>query len=327
MLDERLDPQPGVDQRGHDLAEAVVPAVLGLLADIGRRVGVRALHREGQRLVVLPVRVAEAELAGGHALVLEHLRDRVDLRDEEPPARGEEMGDDPRPAADVGQPAEHATRGVDDVERPVEDVGQVVQVGAHEARVREAELVGERPRQLDGGRREVRAGDARPEPRPRQRVDPEMALQVEQRPTRDIADELDLVRPEPDAAGPEALEVVEVTRRVDRGPGVPQRLVRGERLGIPIRSAGHRLRASADRPGEQHVRRTIGRLAERHEAPGELADPGLLLARQQAQLVLDQIDPAPRDRPEVVVGDPGDRADPGRVDALDRPIVGLRRIR
>ena len=50
MLDERLDPQPGVDQRGHDLAEAVVPAVLGLLADIGRRVGVRALDREGQRL-------------------------------------------------------------------------------------------------------------------------------------------------------------------------------------------------------------------------------------------------------------------------------------
>ena len=43
MLDERLDPQPGVDQGGDDLAEAVVPAVLGLLADIGRRVGVRAL--------------------------------------------------------------------------------------------------------------------------------------------------------------------------------------------------------------------------------------------------------------------------------------------
>ena len=57
VLDERLDPQPGVDQRGHDLAEAVVPAVLGLLADVGRRVRVRALDREGQRLVVLPVRI------------------------------------------------------------------------------------------------------------------------------------------------------------------------------------------------------------------------------------------------------------------------------
>ena len=74
MLDERLDPQPGVDQRGDDLAEAVVPAVLGLVADVGVRVGVRALDREGQRLVVLPVRVGEAELAGRDALVLEDVQ-------------------------------------------------------------------------------------------------------------------------------------------------------------------------------------------------------------------------------------------------------------
>jgi hypothetical protein len=149
-----------------------------------------------------------------------------------------------------------------------------------------------------------------------------VALQVEQRTTRDIADQLDLVGAEPNATGLEALEVVEPTGRMDRGPGVPQRLVGSECLGIPIRSTGHRLRASADRPGEQHVRRTIGGLAERHEPSGELADPGLLLAWQQAQLVLDQIDPAPRDRPEVVVGI---RATVliRQVDALDRPIVGF----
>ena len=35
MLDECLDPEAGVDQRGDDLAEAVVPAVLGQVADIG----------------------------------------------------------------------------------------------------------------------------------------------------------------------------------------------------------------------------------------------------------------------------------------------------
>ena len=32
---ERLDPEPGVDQRGDDLAQAVVPAVLGQVADVG----------------------------------------------------------------------------------------------------------------------------------------------------------------------------------------------------------------------------------------------------------------------------------------------------
>ena len=71
VLDERLDPQAGVDQRGDDLAEAVVPAVLGLLADVRVRVGVRALDLEDQRLRVLPVRVAQAQLARLDALVLE----------------------------------------------------------------------------------------------------------------------------------------------------------------------------------------------------------------------------------------------------------------
>ena len=45
VLDERLDPQPGVDEGGDDLAEAVVPAVLGLVADVGVRVRVRAFDR------------------------------------------------------------------------------------------------------------------------------------------------------------------------------------------------------------------------------------------------------------------------------------------
>ena len=54
VLDERLDAQPGVDERGHDLAQAVVPAVLGRGRRRRRRVGVRALDREGERLARAP---------------------------------------------------------------------------------------------------------------------------------------------------------------------------------------------------------------------------------------------------------------------------------
>ena len=150
------------------------------------------------------------------------------------------MGDDPRPAADVGQPAEHPTRGVDDVERPVEDVGQVVQVRAHEARVREAEL----------GRRAIVASStaagekSAPVTRAPSRAHdsvsiPKWHCRWSSDRARDIADELDLVAAQPDAAGPEALEVVEVTRRVDGGPGVPQGVVGGERPRHSGRSARH----------------------------------------------------------------------------------------
>ena len=89
--------------------------------------------------------------------------------------------------------SQHAARGVDDVELAVERVGQVVRFDRTN-RASEAEVVGQRPGQVDRGGREVRAGDPGPEPRPRQRVDPEMALEVEQRPSGDIADHLDLVR-------------------------------------------------------------------------------------------------------------------------------------
>ena len=71
MLLERLDPQAGVDEGRDDLAEAVVPAVLLLLADVGGRVGVGALDVEDQRVAVLPVGVSEPQLAWRDALALE----------------------------------------------------------------------------------------------------------------------------------------------------------------------------------------------------------------------------------------------------------------
>ena len=35
MLDEAFDHEPGLDQGADDLAQAVVPGVLGLVADVG----------------------------------------------------------------------------------------------------------------------------------------------------------------------------------------------------------------------------------------------------------------------------------------------------
>ena len=45
-------------------------------------------------------------------------------------------------------------------------------------------------------------------------------------------------------------------------------------------------------PREEHIRGAVGGAAEGHEAAGQVADPGLLLAREPAELVLDQFDPS-----------------------------------
>ena len=172
--------------------------------------------------------VLQPQLAGLDALVLEDLEDRVDLRDVEPAAGLDEPGDDPCPAADVGQPAEDAARRVDDVELVPETDRQLVHVRLDEARV-EPEVRRQLARERDRGRREVDAGDLRAEPRPRQRVEPEMALQVEQRLAGHVAEGRDLVGLDPDAALAEAGDVVEVALGVQLRPRVPQALVGGER--------------------------------------------------------------------------------------------------
>ena len=61
-----------------------------------------------------------------------------------------------------------------------------------------------------------------------------------------------------------------------------------------------------------------------HDLAGELADPGLLLARELAELLVEEVEPAAGDGRHLVVGEPGDRLDPARVDPLDRP-AGRRR--
>jgi hypothetical protein len=52
------------------------------------------VDREGQRRLVLPVGIAEEQLAGRDALALERLGDRMDLGDVEPSARPDEVRDD-----------------------------------------------------------------------------------------------------------------------------------------------------------------------------------------------------------------------------------------
>ena len=81
----------------------------------------------------------------------------------------------------------------------------------------------------------------RPEARPRQRVEPEVALEMEEALARDVAERRDLVRPDADAALPEPRDVVELALGVDLRPGIPQALVGGERR-LEVGSLGRLVR-------------------------------------------------------------------------------------
>src|SRR5690606_41983486 len=98
--------------------------------------------------------------------------------------------DDARPLGDVGQPADRAPRGVDEVEPAWirQGVAGVVDVGVHEARaVPEPEFCGRAPRLLDRGHREVDADDLGAALREYEGVEPEMALQMQHALTRPAA--------------------------------------------------------------------------------------------------------------------------------------------
>src|SRR4029453_17786727 len=77
---------------------------------------------------------------------------------------------------------------------------------------------------------------------PRQRVDAKVALQVQQRPPGNLADLLDLIGPQPGAAGLESFQVVEAGGLVDGGPLIPERSV-----GSKVVVHAHTLRSSASR--------------------------------------------------------------------------------
>ena len=65
MLLEAVDAQPGIDEGRDDLAEAVIPAVLLVLAaEVGGRIGIRPVDIEDERVTVLPVGVLQPQLPG-----------------------------------------------------------------------------------------------------------------------------------------------------------------------------------------------------------------------------------------------------------------------
>jgi hypothetical protein len=116
---------------------------------------------------------------------------RVELRQVERASRGRELGHDPRPQGDVGQPSEGAQPRVDDVEgASFHQVDGVVHVAEHELgrQARPPRHVGSL---VHGRLREVDARHARSSPRPRQCVEAEVALRVNERLAGDVTDLVD----------------------------------------------------------------------------------------------------------------------------------------
>ena len=228
---QELEPKSGLGERGEDLTERMIPSVLDEPVRRGLPVGIRALHLETERLGVRPVRVGQAQLPGLDAFVLEDLGNGMDLGQIEETARADEMRRDAAPGHDVREPAENATRGVDDVEPLVEHVRKPVDVG-HDEPGGNADIGCERPRRRDRLLAEVDAGDRGPETRPRERIEPEVALQVKERLPIDATDLLELVFGDPDGSFPVAkrLDVVELGIDVDLRPRVPELAVLAEGL-------------------------------------------------------------------------------------------------
>ena len=147
-----------------------------------------------------------------------------------------------------------------------------------------------------------------PRPSPRQGVDPEVALQVQQGPSSYVTDRRDLLVPEPDAAGAEPGEVVELALGVDRGHASHSRWFAANDAACPPRSV---IRATRGRAHPGRGRRSC----KRTKLPSR-SRSGLLLARQGAQLLLEPIDPATGEAVEGDIRD-GGHGEIRWVDALD----------
>ena len=242
------------------------------------------------------------------------------LGDEERAAGREEVGHDRRPAADVGQPAQHAPRRVDDVEVAVE-VGRAGRRGSSRRTGRRGSRgpSASRRGQLDRGRREVGARDPRPEARPREGVDPEVALQVEQRLAGDVADHLDLVRPR---AGrrPRGSPRGRRTRPRRGRPSTPPR-ARGSRRTIGRRRRD-RLVRSSERPHEEHVRRR-GRRRRQNDTiwPARSRIQGFSSRGSAPSPPRRRSIQRPAIASSAESGIARDGRDPGRVDPLDGPVA------
>ena len=102
------------------------------------------------------------------------------IEHEEAPAGLQALRDDARPAFQVRQPRQRADRREHDVELPLQARRGVVHVAADEIGG-QRQFRGQFACLGDGGFHEIHAGDDGAVPRPRQRVEAEVALQVQQR--------------------------------------------------------------------------------------------------------------------------------------------------
>ena len=185
--------------------------------------GVVAVLVEALRHAVLEVGVADAQRVR-RGVVGEQEGVGVELGDVEGAAGLQEVVDDLGPALEVAEPDERAPGGEDDVEGAGQLVRQARDVALHEGGAPgEADLGGERARRPDALAGEVDAGDDGAAARPAERVEAEVALQVQQR--RALADQraqlAQLDRAERGAARLEAGDVVQLRVHVQPDGLVP----------------------------------------------------------------------------------------------------------
>src|SRR5262249_45138588 len=108
----------------------------------------------------------------------------------------ETSGDRPGPRLESWKPSDDAVGAEDPIEALAVEQGRgVIDVALHESR-RDSQLGGQSPGLGDGDVGEIEARDPGSEPRPAQRVLAEVALEMKQRESADVADLLELDRPE-----------------------------------------------------------------------------------------------------------------------------------
>ena len=194
----------------------------------------------GQGLSLLEVGLLHAQ-AVGDVLAKGHEHGVV-VAQQEAPAGAQQRGYHPSPGGDVRQPAQHAQRGVHQVEVPGHRLAGVVDVGLHvlDARGRPCAAAGDVPGPAQRFPGQVDADHApRPQPGQAHRVGAQVALEVDDVPAGQVTQALavlgELVA-HGRRVGHEALDAV-AGGLVEGGPVVP--------VGAVVREPGGRGRGAA----------------------------------------------------------------------------------
>src|SRR5262245_37549547 len=180
ILVKRFDSKPPADKRIDNVAHRMMPFVRTDLV-YSTRIGVVRLSRPAHAGRVVKIRHPGFKCwdFGRVLLHWEHPRDGVSLDDVEEPARLQVMRDDPAPLDQIGKPADHTIRSVNDVECSlcVEMRPQVVQIAANES-AGDSSFLAQLTRCFDRVGGKVHARDSRPAARPRKRVEAKVTLQM-----------------------------------------------------------------------------------------------------------------------------------------------------